>query len=75
MNRKQRRRDKALNILYVDFAFDTEGQYWWKQADGIMHGPFISEEAAKKDFETTTFGSQCIIKDGGQWDPAWDKKQ
>jgi hypothetical protein len=75
MNRKERRQAASLKIL-VDFALDTEGCYWWKkQADGIMHGPFASEAEAQKDFETKTFGPNYVMKDGGQWDPAWDKKQ
>jgi hypothetical protein len=75
MNRKQRRKAKSLQILNVDFCLDTEGCYWWKQADGIMHGPFTSEDEAQKDFETKMFGPNYIVEYRGEWDPSWDKKQ
>src|SRR5262249_45965111 len=39
------------------------------------HGPFPTEAEAQRASEVATFGPDCEFKDGGRWDPAWEKKQ
>jgi hypothetical protein len=39
------------------------------------HGPFRTEAEAEEDQRVTLFGPQSEIREGGMWDPAWDKPQ
>jgi hypothetical protein len=67
---------KVGDVILIDYGMDIEGRWWWKHNhEFMMHGPFATEAEAQKDCETTVLGPKYIIKDGGMWDPAWDKKQ
>jgi hypothetical protein len=55
---------------------EVEGSHWWSvQGSGVIHGPFATAAEAKRDSEVSILGPQCEVKNGGQWDPAWDKPQ
>jgi hypothetical protein len=63
-------------MVLIDYGKDVLGRYWWKLRESEeAHGPFPTKAAALLDSEITTFGPQCKITDGGQWDPVWDKPQ
>jgi len=77
MSRLKRKRRKVGEVVLIDYGRDASGQFWWiERSDPTSpHGPFPTEAEAQKDSEVTLFGGQCEIRDGGQWDPAWDRKQ
>jgi hypothetical protein len=41
----------------------------------ILHGPFSTEAEVKEHQRVTLLGEQCEVRDGGAWDPKWDKPQ
>jgi hypothetical protein len=46
--------------------------------DVVVHGPFATEGEADQDEQQTVramVGPQSEIKNGGMWDPTWDKPQ
>jgi hypothetical protein len=76
--KKQRR---VGNVTLCHLAFDADGYWWASGAPGVdpatlpLHGPFRSEAEAEENFRVTTFGTRHVVKEGGAWDPAWDKPQ
>ena len=67
---------KIGDKILIDYLYDTKGCWWWKRRhEFTLHGPFTTEAEAQKDSETTVLGPNYVIKEGGMWDPAWDKKQ
>jgi hypothetical protein len=61
-----------------NYGIDYDGQRWWwcdQYLAGKKHGPFRTEAECERHSEVTVFGPKCKFTDGGQWDPAWDRKQ
>jgi hypothetical protein len=65
--------------VFVDYGQDRRTKQWfWKRREedeSSRHGPFATRKDAERDSAAAIFGPQCEIKEGGKWDPAWDKKQ
>jgi hypothetical protein len=40
-----------------------------------LHGPFKTDDEAKKNQHEVLLGPECKIIPGGTWDPNWDKPQ
>jgi hypothetical protein len=40
-----------------------------------LHGPFKTEAEVAEHQRVTLLGPQCEVKEGGMWDPNWDKPQ
>jgi hypothetical protein len=40
-----------------------------------LHGPFKTDAAVEEDKRRVLFGPGCEVKEGGAWDPAWDRPQ
>jgi hypothetical protein len=68
---------KLGEIVRIDYGRDSAGMFWWRERSptALPHGPFPTLTEAKRDSEVATFGSQCVIKEAGRWDPAWERKQ
>jgi hypothetical protein len=83
MKKMGRRKWKVGTRVDSLIGRDHNGQYWWLAGwDGAQpdpkdmpHGPFATQAEAEHDFHTTIFGPQCEIKQGGMWNPNWDKPQ
>jgi hypothetical protein len=64
--------------ILIDYA-RHDGQWYWRESTRNNHetwyGPFGTEQEAEKHSEITVLGPQCKVKNGGVWDPAWDKLQ
>ena len=73
----KRRWPKAGEKVEIQYGRDISGQWWWISdwSAAGLHGPFLTNAEAERDAEVTILGSQCEVKYGGRWDPAWDKKQ
>jgi len=71
------------DTIYIHFGEDDHGFCWVAAAcsdpadlplDAELHGPFATETEAHADAERTLFGN-AAIRDGGMWDPNWEKLQ
>jgi hypothetical protein len=40
-----------------------------------LHGPFDTQAEADADAKIAIVGEDCVVKQGGTWDPAWNKPQ
>jgi hypothetical protein len=81
-----KRKWKEGEKVFLSYAHGQSG-WWWVQANirelRLQHdisqyphgGPFHTLAEAERDSQVATFGPQCKFKDGGQWDPAWDRPQ
>ena len=80
-----KRKWREGDTVFISYGRDQSGGWWWVEANvhGRLHdisqyrraGPFRTRAEAEKDSQLTTFGPQCEITHGGQWDPAWDNLQ
>jgi hypothetical protein len=43
--------------------------------DAVLHGPFLTQTEADEDQRLVLLGPQCLVQEGGDWNPAWDKLQ
>jgi hypothetical protein len=66
----------------------TTGDFYWFECpenfsledDGLppgtaMHGPFKTEAEVAEDQRLTLLGPQCVVTEGGEWDPNWNRVQ
>jgi hypothetical protein len=63
---------------YFFYWFETAEN--WKPehgipADAVMHGPFKTDAECNENQRIVMFGPQCEMRNGGNWDPAWNKPQ
>jgi hypothetical protein len=73
------------DTVFMSYGRDHQGGWWWVEANihGRMRdisqyrrgGPFHTKAEAQRDSEIKTFGPQCEIAYGGQWDSAWERPQ
>jgi hypothetical protein len=64
--------------IAIHYGTDRDlGRWWWVDAryPDEMYGPYANKAEAEADSYKMVFGEQCEIKDGGVWDPAWDRLQ
>jgi hypothetical protein len=80
-----KRKWKEGDVVVISYGRDPQGGWWWLEGNviGRLHdisqyrrgGQFRTEAEARRDSEIQTLGPQCEIKEGGMWDPAWDRPQ
>lgn len=89
MNRHQRRKEQAVQrklfegmVINTTTFRDQDGNFCWieEPEDGItadteIHGPFATEAEAEADSRLVILGPECVVTEGGVWDPAWDRLQ
>jgi hypothetical protein len=61
------------------------GLFWYSVPEGMTdqqasetqphRGPFKTKSELMEDQRITLLGEQGVVKEGGMWDPAWDKPQ
>jgi hypothetical protein len=77
---------KAGDVIHVIAGKGRNGYYWfeapedYREGDVLpfgtpIHGPFATEAESKESQCRVLFGPQCEVKDGGMWNPAWDRQQ
>ena len=82
----KRKKRKVGDVNHTQTVVAAGGFYWfeipagWREEDGTLrsvtlHGPFRSDAEVKKNQRVVLFGPQAVVKEGGQWDPAWDNPQ
>ena len=67
-------RDQEWNIYWM------EEPVGFRPEDGIppgteIHGPFDTSAEAEADERLFLLGPDCVVREGGMWDPAWDRMQ
>jgi hypothetical protein len=63
--------------IEIDYGQDPQGQWWWRDRRVIdaVYGPYATLEESEKASQVAVLGPQCEVQFGGNWDPAWDRKQ
>jgi hypothetical protein len=74
--------DSARGKVYYWFATEDHGAYMRVRsrdpvalAAQTWHGPFATRAEAAEAAKLATVGDDCAVRDGGMWDPAWDRPQ
>lgn len=69
---------KVGEVINMHIGKDNLGQFWWAIGEPNnpeqIGGPFATEEQAEANFQAKVLPG-ATIKDGGSWDPNWNKKQ
>jgi hypothetical protein len=79
----------AITTVVLDTPNGPKKQFYWSATtdldrepteDEIVdmfknNGPFDSEAEAQEAAKIAIVGKDCVVEEGGMWDPAWDKPQ
>jgi hypothetical protein len=65
---------KLGEAVFIDYGTDQIGRWWWRSL-GEHGGPSRTQAEARKNSTDAILGPQCEIKEGGAWDPAWERTQ
>lgn len=76
---------KVGDIIHVSYGRNSLG-YWRAETEQPIHGvmdlmqfrhggPFRTQREAEKNAVDTILGPKFKLKEGGTWDPAWDRMQ
>jgi hypothetical protein len=68
---------KVGEAIHTDVGLGSDGKFYWRESrdPATKHGPFNTQAEADQNCRVTIFGPECEFSHGGQWDPAWEKKQ
>jgi hypothetical protein len=80
---KQRR---LGDVIKARMGTDPLGRhFWFEELPGfsgkyappgtMVYGPFATRSECEENQRLVLLNSQCEVVHGGNWDPAWDRKQ